>query len=420
MSNESYLWTLTIYFFGYVLFEVPANIVLRRVPPRIWLPTLMALWGMVGVFMGLVHNLQGLLAARFFLGLAEAGLFPGAVFYMSMWYARHEQHYRISLFFSAAALAGAFGGVLAFAIGKMNGIGGKSGWSWIFIIESMFTIVVAIFALFLIHDYPDKATCLNEEERELCIARLKAVVMPPTTSRSPGTMCTELFRNLPLYTLSLFLPTIIKNLGYSAANAQLLTVPPYALAFITTVLAAHYSFVFRVRAAFIIAGCVFAGIGYIVLLSSLRHGAQYAGVMIAAGGIYPASAITLSWPANNVSGQTKRAVACATQISIGIFGGAVVGSQMYRPKQIPAYKLGHGMALGFLGLTVTAAATQWALLNRRNKAKAIARDEWQSRRTRQESDVSSPQTISENGGVERLREEEASIGDRSIYWIYQL
>lgn len=79
ISNDNYLWTLTIYFFGYVIFEVPSNIVLKKLRPSIWLPTIMVLWGIVGVTMGLVHNFGGLLVTRFFLGLTEAGLFPGVV-----------------------------------------------------------------------------------------------------------------------------------------------------------------------------------------------------------------------------------------------------------------------------------------------------------------------------------------------------
>lgn len=85
--------------------------------------------------MGLSQSFGGLLAARFFLGVTEAGLFPGVVYLISQWYKREEQHIRISLFFSAASLAGAFGGILAYGIGKMDGIGGKHGWSWIFILE---------------------------------------------------------------------------------------------------------------------------------------------------------------------------------------------------------------------------------------------------------------------------------------------
>lgn len=113
MTGDQYLTGLTLYFVGYVLFEVPANTVLKIGTPRIWLPTLSLIWGVVATLLGVVQNYPGYLASRFFLGVAESGLFPGVVFYLSMWYKRNEQHYRVALFFSAASLAGAFGGVLA-------------------------------------------------------------------------------------------------------------------------------------------------------------------------------------------------------------------------------------------------------------------------------------------------------------------
>lgn len=112
-AGDQYLTGLTLYFVGYVLFEIPCNIVLKRATPRLWLPTLTLVWGIVATLLGVVQNYRGYLASRFFLGVAESGLFPGVVYYVSMWYKRNEQHYRISLFFSAASLAGAFGGVLA-------------------------------------------------------------------------------------------------------------------------------------------------------------------------------------------------------------------------------------------------------------------------------------------------------------------
>lgn len=96
----------------------------------------MLAWGVVATLMGLCHNLGGFIVARFFLGVTESGLFPGVVFYLSMWYKRTETHYRVALFFSAASLAGAFGGILAFGIGKMKGVAGLSGWRWIFILVS--------------------------------------------------------------------------------------------------------------------------------------------------------------------------------------------------------------------------------------------------------------------------------------------
>jgi MFS transporter, ACS family, DAL5 transporter family protein len=82
--------------------------------------------------MGLVHNLAGLIVARIFLGIFEAGFFPGVAFYLSCWWLRREQSFRLAIFFSMATLAGAFGGILAFGIGKMGGVGGKDGWSWLF------------------------------------------------------------------------------------------------------------------------------------------------------------------------------------------------------------------------------------------------------------------------------------------------
>lgn len=113
ITGNEYLTGLTLYFVGYVLFEVPCNIILKKTTPRIWLPTLSLAWGVVATLLGVVQNYDGYLSSRFFLGVAESGLFPGVVFYLSMWYKRNEQHYRVALFFSAASLAGAFGGILA-------------------------------------------------------------------------------------------------------------------------------------------------------------------------------------------------------------------------------------------------------------------------------------------------------------------
>jgi MFS family permease len=112
-AGNQYLTGLTLYFIGYVLFELPCNIVLKNTTPRQWLPTLTLIWGVVATLLGIVQNYPGYLSSRFFLGVAESGLFPGVVFYLSMWYKRNEQHYRVALFFSAASLAGAFGGILA-------------------------------------------------------------------------------------------------------------------------------------------------------------------------------------------------------------------------------------------------------------------------------------------------------------------
>ncbi|KAK7734282.1 hypothetical protein SLS53_007932 [Cytospora paraplurivora] len=364
MTGNQYLTGLTLYFIGYVLFEIPCNIILKRTSPRVWLPTLTIAWGIVATLLGVVKNLAGFFVARFFLGVAESGLFPGVVYYLSMWYKRRERQFRISLFFSAAALAGSFGGILAY--------------------EGLATIVVATSAYWFIYNYPDTAGFLSSKERSVIQARLAAdsdathderftwanvrrALLDPACWLYGFAFHTT---SLPLYTYSLFLPTIIKDLGYTAANAQLLTIPPYAFAFITTVIVAILSERLHKRAIFVAGSAAFGAIGYIILLANTdparRPGVSYLGTFFAAGGIYPASALALSWPAINVSGQTKRAVANGMQISIGNCG-AVLGTQLYRANDGPRYILGHSFALGYLVANIVVAGLLYWTLSRENK-----------------------------------------------------
>ena len=133
VSNQ-YNTALTMFFVPYIAFEIPSNIILKRLKPHIWLSACMFLFGLVTICQGLVHNYSGLLATRFFLGLAETGMFPGSFYLIGMWYKRSEAQKRYSFFFGSTSLAGAFGGLLASAIGKMNGMRGYNGWRWIFIL----------------------------------------------------------------------------------------------------------------------------------------------------------------------------------------------------------------------------------------------------------------------------------------------
>lgn len=111
----------------YVIFEIPSNILLKKIGPRIWITIVMLSWGTIMMAMAAVKNATGLLVARFFLGLTESGLFPGSVYLISLWYTRSEQALRNGLFFSTATMAGAFGGVLAYGIAQMEGVSGLHG-----------------------------------------------------------------------------------------------------------------------------------------------------------------------------------------------------------------------------------------------------------------------------------------------------
>lgn len=171
-------------------------------------------------------------------------------------------------------------------------------------------------------------------------------------------------------------PLIISSLGYTAAYAQLLTVPPYAFAFVTTLTVSVLSEKYGQRALFIAGSAIFAAIGYAILLSNTnpvgRPGVSYLGTFFAAGGIYPATALVLSWPAINVSGQTKRGIANAMQISIGNLG-AVIGTQLYRPADVPRYIVGHSFALAYLLCNVVVVCVLgWRLKKENERREGIA------------------------------------------------
>jgi MFS family permease len=157
-----------------------------------------------------------------------------------------------------------------------------------------------------------------------------------------------------------------------------LTIPPYAFAFVTTLTIAILSERVGKRAIFIMGSAAFAIIGYIILLSNTdpvkRPGVSYLGTFFAAGGIYPAVALVLSWPAINISGQTKRAVGNAMQISIGNLG-AVLGTQLYRANDGPRYIVGHSFALGYLAANIIVSGILWWVLQRENRKRADIAEE---------------------------------------------
>lgn len=177
--------------------------------------------------MGLVHNGAGLMAVRFFLGLAEAGLFPGIGYFLSCWYRRDEFGVRMAIFFSGAALAGSFGGLLAAAIALMDGVGGKHGWCWIFILEGLATVVIGVACFWMVQDFPDNATFLSPDDKKRVVRRL-AQDKQASAEREDFNMVyfwssmkdwkTWLYAviymgaDMPLYGFSLFVPTIIKEL----------------------------------------------------------------------------------------------------------------------------------------------------------------------------------------------------------------
>ncbi|KAJ4482056.1 major facilitator superfamily domain-containing protein [Lentinula aciculospora] len=367
LSAPAYNTSLALYFVAYVLFEVPANnsARLKRFDPQVWLPTLTLIWGIVSVCQGLVTNQAGLFGIRFLLGATEAGLFPGVIYLFS-------QALPICLFKVTMAH-----GILAFAIGKMEGIGGRRGWQWIFILEGLLTIIISLLAYFVVPTWSYQAKFLDESERERLLFRLDNDTDPAHKEPFQWFYVKQAFTDhlvwgyallfhgyaFALYSLTLFMPTIITELGFQSWQAQLLTVPPNTLAALSIAFTVWLSIRCDRRAVFIIIAAAVA----------ILAGAQYVGVHLAAAGVYTGNALLLSWPGENVAGQTKRAVAVAMQITFGDIG-AIAGVLIYRPNFVGhEYRKPHIIAIGYLLFSIAVASyLQFWLAHENKKKDALA------------------------------------------------
>ena len=327
LTGVQYNTALTMFIFPYIVFEIPSNIFLKKLRPNVWLSLCMFFFGLVSICQGLVTSYGGLLTARFFLGLFESGMFPGSFYLIGMWYKRSEAQRRYSFFFSSTTLAGAFGGLLASAIGKMDGLRGYHGWRWIFILEGCLTCVVAAILFFFIPSFPEDAKWLTDEERNYIRARLqvdqgRSAAERKITLRDVGRVFKDyniylgglMYFGLivPAYSYAFFAPTIIATYGYSAIRTQLFSVPPWACAFAFSMIIAYLSDKFKHRFLFaLIPICVaITGFGILITVHHNYH-LEYAGLFLVTMGTYSAMPVIVCWFNMNLSGHHRRAVGTA-------------------------------------------------------------------------------------------------------------
>ncbi|KAJ7242479.1 MFS general substrate transporter [Mycena rebaudengoi] len=396
LTGNKYNIALTMYFIPYCIFECPANLVLKRFRPSKWLPGITLVWGTVMTLMGLVKTYPELVGVRVCLGVAEAGLFPGVVYYLSLWYPRHMLQLRIGLFYSAASLAGAFSGLLAYGIDFMDGTRGLLGWSWIFILEGIATVLVGILAFFILVDFPATANFLTLEERSFIVRRKK--YDNSSVGEEEHFEVRHLVQALvdwqiwlhiliymsivgPLYGITLFLPTIINTFGHNVPISQLLTVPPYVFATIVLLTFAYWSDRIQKRSPFILAGLLMCLTGFSINISNAPSGVKYFGTFLCVGGAYSAFPGVVAWLGNNLSGQYKRGVGMALHIGIGNFSGAIA-SNIYRTQDKPRFIIGHGCELMFIGIGLIslpiAVVTYRRINSRRDEAARAALERGES------------------------------------------
>ncbi|KFG84063.1 putative phthalate transporter [Metarhizium anisopliae] len=359
LINNRYNIANLVFFVTYIVFQPPSTILVRAIGPRVHLAAITLLWGAVMIGMGFVQNFSQLAALRAVLGLFEAGFFPSCVYLLSTWYTRYEIGKRYSVFYVVGCLASACSGILAYGLMQLNGREGLTGWRWIFIIEGALTCGLAIGAYWLLVDFPDSTrktwSFLNLRERQWIVSRVQrdrgdAKVEPFNLGKFLGGgtdwkiwVYAMIFFNTTTisYALAYTLPIIlVSNLGFSVGAAQCLVAPPYAFAGIVMFTMGWLGDKHRIRGLIIIGNMILCLIGLPIMGWHTKAAVRYFGVFLVTAGANSNVPATMSFQANNVRGQWKRAFCSATLVGFGGIGG-ICGSLVFREQdKLTGYKPG--------------------------------------------------------------------------------
>ena len=240
LGPEAFGFTAGIFFLGYCLFEVPSNLILAKVGARIWIARIMVTWGLVSIAMAFVTGATSLGIARFFLGLAEVGFFPGLIYYFTQWVPSPQRAGTIAAFMMAVPVSAVIGAPLSgLILDHWNGVAGLKGWQWLFILEAVPAIILGFAAAFILKDSPKDATWLSEPERralsetiaaETAIKdRVHGLTLPEalTSPRILGLSLVYFGITTGLYSLTFWLPQIVKGFGLSNTMTGLVAAVPF-------------------------------------------------------------------------------------------------------------------------------------------------------------------------------------------------
>ncbi|KAE8314448.1 major facilitator superfamily domain-containing protein [Aspergillus transmontanensis] len=387
ISNYQYTIAMMVFLVAYSVFEAPSNLALKIFQPRRWLGFLVISFGAFCTGIGFTHNFAGLAALRFLLGAAEAGAFPGMIYYFTFWYKPAERASRIAVFMCSATLSGAFGGAIAYGVGHLNGARGLEGWRWLFLVEGVPTIAAGLLVFLFLPSYPDKVGWLTDEEKEAQALRLedggssgedklnwKDAKETLLSARLYVHYLTYLSISAGVASLSLFAPTIIAGLGYTDLQAQLFTVPPYAVAYVVTLGLAWLSDRLKCRGAIACASQVMASVAFIIQAEA--YTARYAFLVIATTGAFGGLPSLNAWVGDNIHTTTARSITTALNISFS-GPGQIIGVWIYRAQDAPAYRLGHGVNAGMSFLAAVLAFCLTLYYRRQNvKMQGTSQTRW--------------------------------------------
>ncbi|KIM46707.1 hypothetical protein M413DRAFT_440295 [Hebeloma cylindrosporum] len=345
-----YDWLTSGFYFSYILFQIPGTIFSKLFPPKAFVAVAAIGWGLTSTLMSTGFNFSSLMTARLVLGIFEAGFGPVITLYFSFFYTKRELGLRvISLWFGFAAVAGAFGGLIAFGVQHINSP--VAHWRLLFIIEGIPPVILGVLTYFFLPNRPESTTFFTERERVIAMERMNRDSSGDVGAVVNKAHIRAAFCDWRLYTggvvyfglncalasIGAFLPTIIKTFGFTNALAQLLTVPPYVVSTIVMVAFSFTSDRLQSRGFLMVISSCIGGVGYLLLLGVPDNNrVRYFATFCITSGTYTTIGLTIAWFGHNLGSETKKATGIPMFMAIGQCG-SILGSHLYPKTEGPRY-----------------------------------------------------------------------------------
>ncbi|KAH7256012.1 major facilitator superfamily domain-containing protein [Fusarium tricinctum] len=383
LKGTQYNTCISILFVGYLLMQIPSNMLIssRRVRPSLYMSICMMGWAVVSACTALVKDYKGLVIVRFFLGVAEAPFYPGALYLLAIFYTRKEIATRLSILYSGNIFATSFSGLIAAAtFGTIDGHHGLKGWQWLFIIEGVLTFAVGIIGIFTLADSPLTTRWLSEEERQLAHDRMVRDTVGLQDSkgaragfaqavRDPRLWLFCFIQNMHLSACSFnnFFPTVVGSLGFNSTITLVLTCPPYLVSGFFGYLAAWSSGRFNERTWHITACMGMALVGYIISCVTLNTPARYIACFLFASGAYAVNSMILGWVSATLGSTPEKKSVSLSIVNVIANASYIYTAYLYPKSDGPRYLIGMASNAGFATMCIAGCWVMRFWLVRTNK-----------------------------------------------------
>ncbi|THZ39556.1 MFS general substrate transporter [Aureobasidium pullulans] len=372
MSVQQYNTCVSILFVGYILMQIPSNLVLSKIQwPAVWICSAVVGWGAVSAATAAVHSFGGLLACRFMLGFVEAVFFPGAFYYLSMFYNRKQIALRTAILYSGSQLGNAFGTLLAIGILELDGHAGLEGWRWLFLIEGVITIGIALVFVTYLPNSNKKIWTFSQQQLDWLkwnyerdqkqqdesneVTALQGFLL---AVKDPKTwlMCGTLYATYTAAAVNNFFPTVVGGLGFGRNMTYVLTAPPFILCVVAMLCNGFHSDKMGERYLHIALPLTITVVANIIAVSTLNVGARYFAMCLMPLSFYSSAICQLSWISGSLSQPAVKRAASIAIINAICNTPNIWTSYLYydSPRYVAAFSVNLGAAVAaFLSATAS-------------------------------------------------------------------